>query len=97
MSVALINSPCQCRRIARLRLCVASNCIYQRFNSARVSEVVNLAAYAFYFAVTIRFYYLFKPVNRNLSLLAALFSLLGCANDVLGLLDRAPCLEFWAC
>ena len=41
---------------------------------------VNLIAYAFYIAVTVRFYYLFKPVNRNLSLLAALFSLVGCVN-----------------
>src|SRR5580698_6298127 len=53
-------------------------------------EFVNLVAYAFYIAVTLRFYYLFKPVNRSLSLLAAIFSLLGCANDVLGLMDRAP-------
>lgn len=53
-------------------------------------EAVNFVAYAFYIAVTLRFYYLFRPVNKNLSLLAALFSLLGCANDILGLLDRAP-------
>jgi hypothetical protein len=53
-------------------------------------EAVNFLAYAFYIAVTLRFYYLFRPVNRNLSVLAALFSLLGCANDILGLLDRAP-------
>lgn len=53
-------------------------------------EVVSLVAYALYIAVTLRFYYLFKPVNNSLSLLAALFSLLGCSNDVLGLLDRAP-------
>jgi hypothetical protein len=55
-----------------------------------IFDAVNLVAYAFYIAVTLRFYYLFKPVNRNLSLLAALFSLLGCANDILGLLDRGP-------
>jgi hypothetical protein len=53
-------------------------------------DAVNLVAYAFYIAVTLLFYYLFKPVNRSLSLLAALFSLLGCANDVLGLLNLAP-------
>ncbi len=55
-----------------------------------VYDAVNLVAYAFYIAVTLRFYYLFKPVNRSLSLLAALFSLLGCANDVLGLCNLAP-------
>jgi hypothetical protein len=32
-----------------------------------------------YAVVTALFYYLFKPVNRRLSLLAAFFSLLGCA------------------
>jgi hypothetical protein len=53
-------------------------------------DAVNLIAYAFYIAVTLLFYYLFKPVNGSLSLLAALFSLVGCTNDVLGLLNLAP-------
>jgi hypothetical protein len=53
-------------------------------------DAVNLIAQAFYIALAVLFYYLFKPVNRNLSLLAALFSLLGCANDVLSLFHLAP-------
>jgi Domain of unknown function (DUF4386) len=53
-------------------------------------DAVNLIADASYIAVTLLFYYLFKPVNRNLSLLAAIFSLVGCANDVLGLFNLAP-------
>jgi len=53
-------------------------------------ETVNLIAYAFYIAVTLLFYFLFKPVNRSLSLLAAFFSLLGCANDVLSFFHVAP-------
>src|ERR1700683_631452 len=53
-------------------------------------DAVNLIAYAFYIAVTLLFYYMFKPVNSNLSLLAAFFSLVGCVNDVLGLFHRAP-------
>ena len=53
-------------------------------------DAVNLIAYAFYIAVTLLFYYMFKPVNRGLSLLAAFFSLVGCANDVLGLFNLAP-------
>ena len=53
-------------------------------------DAVNLIAYVFYIAVTLLFYYLFKPVNRSLSLLAAFFSLIGCANDVLGLFNLAP-------
>jgi Domain of unknown function (DUF4386) len=55
-----------------------------------VYDAVNLIAYAFYIAVTLLFYYMFKPVNRSLSLLAAFFSLVGCANDVLGLFNLAP-------
>ena len=53
-------------------------------------DAVNLIADAFYIAVTLLFYYLFKPVNSSLSLLAAIFSLVGCANDVLGLFNLAP-------
>ena len=53
-------------------------------------DAVNLIAHAFYIALTLLFYFLFKPVNRNLSLLAALFGLLGCANDVLNLFHLAP-------
>jgi hypothetical protein len=55
-----------------------------------VYDAVNLIAYAFYITVTLLFYYMFKPVNRSLSLLAALFSLLGCANDLLSLFNVAP-------
>jgi hypothetical protein len=55
-----------------------------------VSDAVNLIACAFYIAVTLLFYYMFRPVNRNLSLLAAIFSLVGCANDVLSVLTLLP-------
>src|SRR5271166_3305284 len=51
---------------------------------------VNLVAYAFYIAVTLLFYYMFKPVNRSLSLLAALFSLVGCVNELLRLFHLNP-------
>jgi hypothetical protein len=53
-------------------------------------EAVDLIAYAFYITVTLLLYYMFRPVNRNLSLLAAIFSLVGCANDVLSLFELAP-------
>ncbi len=49
------------------------------------SDAANLIAYACYISVTLLFYYLFKPVNHWLSFLAAIFSLLGCANDLLSL------------
>jgi hypothetical protein len=55
-----------------------------------VYDAVNLIAYAFYIAVTLLFYFLFKPVNGSLSLLAALFGLAGCANDLLDLFHLAP-------
>jgi len=55
-----------------------------------VYDAVNLIAHALYIAVTLLFYHLFKPTNRSLSLVAACFSLGGCANDVLDLLNLAP-------
>ena len=53
-------------------------------------DVINLIAYAFYIAVTLLFYYMFKPVNRALSLAAAFFSFAGCANEVLSMFNLAP-------
>jgi hypothetical protein len=49
----------------------------------RVGFAINLIATALYIAVTALFYDLFKPVNRSLSLLAAFFSLVGCAIQAL--------------
>jgi Domain of unknown function (DUF4386) len=57
---------------------------------AALFDAFSLIAYAFYVAVSLRFYYMFRPVNRAISLLAAFLSLVGCANDVLGLFDLAP-------
>jgi uncharacterized protein DUF4386 len=53
-------------------------------------DAVNLISHAFYVALTLLFYYLFKPVSKSLSLLAALFSLAGCANDVRDLFHLPP-------
>ncbi len=53
-------------------------------------DAVTLIADAFYIAVTLLFYYMFKPVDRGLSLLGALFSCAGCANEVLRLLHLTP-------
>jgi len=54
------------------------------------SDIVNLIAFAFYVGMTLLFYYLFRPVNRSLSGLAAFLSLAGCAIGVLGLFHLAP-------
>jgi hypothetical protein len=51
----------------------------------------NLIGFACYVAVTGLFYELFRPVNRNLSLLAAFFSLVGCTvGTVSCLFELAP-------
>jgi len=52
--------------------------------------VANLLATACYIVVTILFYELFKPVNSQLSLIAALFSLMGCLVSVLSPFHLAP-------
>ena len=50
----------------------------------RVGITTGLIATALYIAVTALLYALFKPVNRTLSLLAAFFSLAGCAIQAFG-------------
>jgi hypothetical protein len=52
--------------------------------------VANLLATACYVAVTLLFYDIFKPVNRNISLLAAFFGLVGCAFGALDSFHLAP-------
>ena len=57
----------------------------------RLGLATGLTATACYIAVTALFYELFKPVNRGLSLLAAFFSLVGCAILAFGsLFQLAP-------
>lgn len=59
--------------------------------SLRMGVVANLIATACYVAATVFVYDLLKPVGRNVSLLAALFSLLGCAmGAVSSFLHLAP-------
>ena len=60
------------------------------FVRGRMSLVAGLIAGACYIAVTLLFYDIFKPVNRSLSLLAAFFSLVGCAIGPLSLFHLAP-------
>jgi len=54
-----------------------------------------------YIAVTVLFYWLFRPVNRGISAIAAGFSLVGCAVSILALLHLAPStaqpLVFFGC
>jgi hypothetical protein len=58
------------------------------FQSATAAKLVSGA---FYLAVTVLLYEVLKPVNRTVSLLAAFFSLVGCAVGALGcIFDLAP-------
>jgi hypothetical protein len=54
----------------------------------RLGLAIGLIATACYIAVTALLYDLFKPVNRSLSLLAAFFSLVGCAIQAFGSVFR---------
>jgi hypothetical protein len=56
------------------------------FLSGGLGLAANLAGSASYVVVTLMLYDLLKPVNRGVSLLAAIFSLAGCAVSILGLL-----------
>jgi Domain of unknown function (DUF4386) len=60
------------------------------FLRGRWGSAAGLVAGAAYVAVTLLFYGLFKPVNRSLSLLAAFFSLMGCALGALGSFHLDP-------
>lgn len=53
-------------------------------------DAANLAATACYIVVTLLFYRLFKPVDSSLSLIAAVFSFVGCALGALGLFHLLP-------
>jgi hypothetical protein len=57
---------------------------------ARGRITANLIATACYVAVTLLFYDLFKPVSRNVPLLAAFFGLLGCASGALSSFRVVP-------
>jgi hypothetical protein len=51
------------------------------------TNVISAVCYA---VLTLLFYFLFKPVSKILSLLAALFSLAGCVVMTLGIFDLVP-------
>lgn len=52
--------------------------------------LANLAAGVCYIAVTALFYFIFKPVNKGLSLLAAIVSLAGIVLGVIAAFDLLP-------
>lgn len=70
---------------------ITANNILAHERLFRLSVAVGLIATALYIAVTVLFYDLFKPVNKAVALLAAFFSLVGCAIQAFGsLFQVAP-------
>jgi hypothetical protein len=61
---------------------------------SRLGIAAGLVAGACYIAVTVLFYFIFKPVNRSLSLLAASLSLVGIIVGPLGLTSVNPLVFF---
>jgi hypothetical protein len=53
-------------------------------------EALNVIANALYIVLTLLLYFMFRPVNRTVSLLAALCSVAGCAIALLGVFHLAP-------
>ena len=64
--------------------------VFALFVRGRLGVTAGLIAGACYIAVTLLFYYIFKPVNRRLSLLAAFISLVGCAVGPLSRFHLVP-------
>src|SRR6266850_8532794 len=60
------------------------------FVRGKLGSAAGLSAGACYIAVTLLFYGIFRPVNRNLSLLAAVISLVGIIIGPLSLLHLVP-------
>ncbi len=81
------------RRTARIAgvfyLLVFLTGIFSLMVRSPMGVAAGLIAGACYIAVTLLFYYIFKVVNRNLSLLAAVFSLVGCIIGPLSLFVHA--------
>jgi hypothetical protein len=69
--------------------------------SGLLRSALLLASTGCYVAVTVLFYSLFRPVNRNISALAATFSLVGCTLSILDVLHpgwfRLNPLVFFGC
>lgn len=54
------------------------------------ADAASLTATASYIVVTLLFYFIFKPVDSSLSLIATVFSLVGCGLSVLSVFHLVP-------
>ena len=61
-----------------------ANSIVRHQSAYEAGVALGLFSTAFYVALSGLFYWLFRPVSRTLSLLAALFSVVGCAVGASG-------------
>jgi len=81
--IAIVPMPPRARATGAVYLLYFLTAILAQFLVGRglvfYGNAVNIVAVACYIVVTLLFYGMFKPVNRMLSLLAAFFSLAGCA------------------
>ena len=83
-------SPALLARIAGVfYLTVFVTGIFSLFVRNRLGFAAGLMSGAFYIVVTLLFYFIFKPVSRSLSLLAAIVSLVGCVIGPLSLFVHA--------
>jgi hypothetical protein len=81
---ALTESPRLVARIAGLfYILVFVGGIYSLFDRSGIGLAAAMVAGLFYIAVTVLFYFIFKPVSRRLSLLAAVTSLAGIVSGPL--------------
>lgn len=87
MGAAVTRQTGERRSMARMAgffyLLTFATAIFALLVHSRLGMVAGLLAGACYVVVTILFYFLFAPVNRFVSLLAALVSLAGCASGPL--------------
>jgi hypothetical protein len=78
---------------------VAQVFVTRKFLSS--GNALNLIAYALYAVLTLLFYLLFKPVNKSISFISGLASLIGCTVGVVQLfhlgLSRINPLFFFGC
>lgn len=87
---AITKSPKLIARIAGLvYVMVFVTGIFSLLSRSGVGYAAAMVAGVFYIVVTFLFYFIFKPVNEHLSLLAAIISLMGIVIGPLSLFIRA--------